>query len=404
MVQNLADQPLPSFESYFEDLSRRPSVTANLDVQIPMESSRGCWWGEKQHCTFCGLNGATIGFRSKPAEAVVDDVRAYAARYPGRKLCFVDNIMDRGFYGTLLPELAQLASGAEIFYEIKSNLTKGDVRALRDAGVRHIQPGIESLSDHVLGLMKKGVTAIQNLQLLKWCKEFGVRVDWNLLWGFPGETPTDYEAMARFFPWLVHLEPPARGSRIRLDRYSPNFQLASEFGFRRVRPCPSYGLVYDDLPTEAIQNLAYFFESDHDLDTTIDGYTLGVTDQIDHWHRTHAQSTLFHLMQDDRVVLLDSRPHLREREVRVLSPLASRLSTLCDSAQSVSALAQELPEAGPEQVRDELDAMCRQGVIWTDGRRFLSLAVSLSTYLESRRNARLDEGINRMLSEQRETV
>ena len=28
------------------------------------ETSRGCWWGERAHCTFCGLNGTSMAYRS----------------------------------------------------------------------------------------------------------------------------------------------------------------------------------------------------------------------------------------------------------------------------------------------------------------------------------------------------
>ena len=56
-----------------------------------------------------------------------------------------------------------------MFYEVKSNLRKEDVRQLREAGVVAIQPGIESLSDEVLRIMRKGVSALQNIQLLKGC-------------------------------------------------------------------------------------------------------------------------------------------------------------------------------------------------------------------------------------------
>ncbi len=399
MVQTLADQPRPGFDAYFADLSRCPSLAAQLDIQIPVESSRGCWWGEKHHCTFCGLNGATMGFRSKAPEVVVEDVRAYVAKHPGRKLCFVDNIMDRRYFSTVLPELAKLPSSAEIFYEIKSNVTKADVRALRDAGVRHVQPGIESLSDHVLSLMKKGVTTIQNLQLLKWCMEHGVRVDWNLLWGFPGELPADYDAMVRLLPWVSHLEPPGRGSRIRLDRHSPNFRQAKELGWRRVRPYPSYGLVYDDLSAESIGKLAYFFEADHDFDSTIHGYTRELRQSIDVWQRAHPQSVFFHLGYRGSVALIDSRPHLEKREVRVLPELASAIVTLCDRGRPVHFLSAQLPGVEPEQLRRELAELQRQGILWSDGDRFLSLAVSLSTYLESRRSTQLEAGIDRMLAE-----
>ena len=398
MVPNWEDQPRPDFDPYFEDLARFPTVASKVSVQIPMESSRGCWWGAKHHCTFCGLNGATMAFRSKDSSTVVADVRAYMAKYPRLKICFVDNIMDRDYFTSVLPELAQHAAGAELFYEIKSNVTRADVQALRDAGVRHIQPGIESLSDPVLRLMKKGVTTVQNLQLLKWCMEFGIRVDWNILWGFPGEQPADYEAMARILPWLCHLEPPARGSRIRLDRHSPNFRLAGEFGFRRVRPFPSYGKVYDDLPKEAVANLAYFFEADHDLDRDIDVYTNALRNEIDAWRQAHRSSTLFYVENERAMVVLDSRPHLQERQCYTLSELASTLVRLCDAGVSEGALAERVPDVSPDRVHAELESLCDKGLVWTDGRRYLSLAVSLMTWLQSRPNVRFESAVDDVMA------
>jgi len=56
------------------------------------------------------------------------------------------------------------------FYEVKANLTRVQVSALRAAGVTRIQPGIESLSDHVLKLIGKGTCGLRNVQLLKWCR------------------------------------------------------------------------------------------------------------------------------------------------------------------------------------------------------------------------------------------
>ena len=40
-------------------------------------------------------------------------------------------------------------------------------------------------------------TGLQNVQLLRWCREFGIEASWNILWGFPRESPADYAAMAR---------------------------------------------------------------------------------------------------------------------------------------------------------------------------------------------------------------
>src|SRR5262249_7242667 len=35
------------------------------------ETSRGCWWGERSHCTFCGLNGLTMNYHAmSPQKAI----------------------------------------------------------------------------------------------------------------------------------------------------------------------------------------------------------------------------------------------------------------------------------------------------------------------------------------------
>src|SRR3977135_2135675 len=51
------------------------------DPRLVLESSRGCWWGEKHHCTFCGLNGSFMEFRSKSPDQFVDELLAMTERY-----------------------------------------------------------------------------------------------------------------------------------------------------------------------------------------------------------------------------------------------------------------------------------------------------------------------------------
>ena len=57
---------IPDFDDYF-GAAQAPSYCDTV-VRLSAESSRGCWWGAKSHCTFCGLNGGTMAFRAKSAE------------------------------------------------------------------------------------------------------------------------------------------------------------------------------------------------------------------------------------------------------------------------------------------------------------------------------------------------
>ena len=108
----------------------------------------------------------------------------------------MDDIIELAHIRDLMPLLRERGCDLAIFYETKANLNKDQIRALQSAGVTAIQPGIESLSTPILKSMRKGVTGLQNIRLLKWCAEIGVTLSWNVLYGFPGEAPEEYERMA----------------------------------------------------------------------------------------------------------------------------------------------------------------------------------------------------------------
>ncbi|RPH58650.1 MAG: RiPP maturation radical SAM protein 1, partial [Acidobacteria bacterium] len=228
-IRNLDELPYPDFGDYFAQFEAS-RYGREWQPNLFFETSRGCWWGEKMHCTFCGLNGATMAFRSKSPQRALDELVTLAERHPGCNVQVVDNILDMNYFKTFVPELAARRVGLGLFYETKSNLKKDQIRLLRAAGIRFIQPGIESFSDTVLTLMRKGVSGLQNIQVLKWCKELGVEPNWNLLFGFPGEPPEEYTRMAKFVPFLTYLQPPDTMCMIRMDRFSPNFFDAEKLG------------------------------------------------------------------------------------------------------------------------------------------------------------------------------
>ncbi|HSN86640.1 MAG TPA: RiPP maturation radical SAM C-methyltransferase, partial [Thermoanaerobaculia bacterium] len=259
IFRELDGLPVPDFWEYFRVLADS-RVASAIRPGLPFETSRGCWWGAVRHCTFCGLNGSSMAFRSKSPRRVVEEVRELEARHGLSRFEAVDNILDMGYFRTVLPELAADGDGRRFFYEIKSNLRREQVEGLRQAGVIWVQPGIESLSTPVLDLMDKGVQAWQNLQLLKWCRELGVRLSWNLLWDFPGEEDAWYEEMASWLPALEHLQPPGGAIRVRFDRFSPYHQRPRDFGLT-LRPVPAMAFVYP-LPEEDLRDLAYYFAAE----------------------------------------------------------------------------------------------------------------------------------------------
>ena len=277
IIENLDDLPLPDYDEYFEQPHDDwPGMRRRT---LLFETSRGCWWGEKQHCTFCGLNGDTMAYRSKSSARALEEFVYLTEKYPVSTVSLVDNILDMNYFKSFIPLLAKRKHGVNLFYEVKANLRKEQLLLLREAGIGEIQPGIESFSDNVLRVMRKGVSALQNIQLLKWCKELGIKPYYNLLWGFPGERSEDYVEMTRLVPLITHLDPPIGEGIIRIDRFSPNFEQGASLGFKNLSPHPAYSYVYPFRP-EVQFNLAYFFTADIDAADSVNEYTKGLVEEV----------------------------------------------------------------------------------------------------------------------------
>ncbi|MEK7405348.1 MAG: RiPP maturation radical SAM C-methyltransferase [Acidobacteriota bacterium] len=366
--------PDPDFDDYFAALARSV-IGSEISPALLIETARGCWWGAKSHCTFCGLNGATMTFRAKSAPRVLAELERQKQRYGINRFLAVDNIMAHNYFKDLLPLLKERRPGVSLFYEIKANLNRRQVELLSDAGVKAIQPGIESLSTHVLHLMNKGVTAIQNIQLLKWCREFGVDLAWNLLYGFPGETPEDYQETARTIEAVYHLKPPGAVSVIRLDRFSPYFNSPESYGLVNIRPFDIYRYIYP-LPPERIANVAYFFQYDYGDGRRPDSYMRETLERVKAWKENGGGDLTKRYGADPEMLITDTRPG-RPPLQYALNGIQRQVYDYCQEARSRASL-----ESFVGMQNGWLDAFLEQMLAWQlmirEGNQHLSLAVTAS--------------------------
>ncbi len=373
-VHNMDDQPDPDYDDYFAALQNL-DIGRHVSPTLPIESARGCWWGAKSHCTFCGLNGSTLTFRAKTAARVYAELKRQKQRYGVSHFIGVDNIMSYDYFRDLLPMLKKNNPGITLFYEVKSNLKPEQVELLRDAGVTAIQPGIESLNSHVLKLMRKGVTGIQNVQLLRLCREYGVQLAWNLLYGFPGEMPEDYLETGRVIEAVCHLKAPGAVARIRLDRFSPNYDNAENFGLVSVRPFSIYEHIYP-FNKESIANIAYFFAYDY-----LDGrkpavYVQPMLEKMRLWQENRNGDLVKRYEKDGGLTLLDSRPGRKPMHYP-MTGLQREIYDFCDQIRSrVSIDEFAARQAGREVLLDEfLEQLVSFQLILREGNQYLGLAV-----------------------------
>lgn len=226
---------LHHFEQVFPGGDRKPVLL--------FETSRGCWWAERQPCRFCGLNGCRRRFVALPPEEARRRIRRLS-RWKDRcaALQAVDNVMPRNYPREVFANLDP-PPGIPVQYEVRVGLSREELRMLHDAGVTRLQPGIEALSGETLRLMGKGVTVFDNLVFLKHCLEIGIALRWNLLIGFPGEDSRTYARYRRLLPRLRHLPPPDGVFPVDFPRFSPYFEAAEEFGLD-LKPRRAYESIY----------------------------------------------------------------------------------------------------------------------------------------------------------------
>ena len=383
IVGEMDRAPVPDFSDDFRNL-RQSAAGGGVIPTLLLETSRGCWWGAKHHCTFCGLNGLSMAFRSKSAARVLAEFDQLLSRWGVELVEAVDNILDMKFFRDLLPALAAKNHSAQIFYEVKANLTRKQVELLSKAGVTRIQPGIESMSDHVLKLMRKGTTALRNIQLLKWCKEYNISADWNLLYGFPGETLEDYEEMMKLLPAIRFLGAPVAWGPVRMDRFSPYFDSPRDFGMRNIRSLAPYRYLYP-FHEKSLAHLAYYFDYDYDPEIDPREYSSVVVRYLEQWKRNPETGSLYSdIRQDGKLVLFDSRSDATVPEL-TLAGLEQAAYEYCDDLQPLTGVVRYLRERFPEtkfedkQVGRFLNSLVANRLMVTDGTNYLALAVRLNS-------------------------
>jgi ribosomal peptide maturation radical SAM protein 1 len=372
-----ADQIPPArMAPFFDAMGASPVRPWVNGLSVRLETSRGCWWGEKRHCTFCGLNGGGMPFRAKPADRAFNEITGAVRDFGVLDVMLSDNILDPAYIDTLLPRLAALDWDLRIFYEVKSNLKPLELAALAAAGVRTVQPGIESLSSRVLSIMDKGATGAAQVRSLRLFREHGIVPRWNYLYGFPGESWDEHYAhVVAQMPALVHLPPPNGISRIYVDRFAPLFDDPS-LGFDQgLRPSPWYPLAYD-LPESELAELAYSF--DHEPRGITDGDAAKLDAAVENWRRGYETSQLSMTAVEECVVVTDRRAGFAFREHVLQGTRASAYLALRRHL-SVPALQAALHAGGigadGAEVLAWLEGWREDGLVFSDDGVWVALAV-----------------------------
>ena len=398
-VASLAGLPTPDYDEYFATLAASPALREAITPGVSFESSRGCWWADEVGpCAFCGDCGSWLAYRRKPAGQALADIRSLRERYGASRFTATDNVIDCDYFDGFLDELAADALTADappaIFYELRPDVTREQVRSLRRAGVTYAQAGLESLHTPALRAVRKGVAAWQNLQCLRWMREAGVRLSWFIMTKIPGEDDAWNEAQAELVPLLTHLQPPNFVGKVRPERFNRYFRDAGELGLR-IRLKEPYLALFAPA-REAAEGFSFHFEDVGMLEELSDPLAFMVRPGREfvaracrQWHEVFddpaTRPRLEWYEDGDALRVLDTRPVAVAAE-HLLTGLEKDVLLLADAAPHEDDLAGLLPgeaagavAAGPPSdaaVREAVEALVERRLVLRIDGRLLALPVA----------------------------
>lgn len=391
LVVDLDQAPAPNYDDYFAERNTFASSNPNLlpCLGLPFESARGCWWGAKHHCTFCGLNNLGMLYRSKSDAKVIGEITELSRRYDLLDFMAADNILNFTAYTNLLQDFSAMSADIQLFYEIKANVKRSDVAKLASARVRNVQPGVESFSDHVLKLMRKGVSALQNVQLLKLLTEYSINPIYNILVGFPDEVDDDYADMIHVIEAIRHLPPPSGlASIVAVHRFAPFHTSPEEYNIGAIRPAEYYRFL---IPEEILPatDYAFFFERDLPDDAPVYRCLGRLNEAISAWKREKV--TRIARLGCGFVEVITQYSPGTTPDIRILRGPEAVVFVLLDQQSALSQLFTKVEGRFSESVLAEAtNTLIQEGLILSVGAKAISVvpfsqpqtASTLSTWLE----------------------
>ncbi len=389
--QSLDDLPVPDFSEYYMELEQS-GLRDIVPARSLIEFSRGCWWGEKSHCMFCGGYGQYMKFRTKSPEKIISEILELIETDKTKMFFNTDSILDLKFLETLYPDIIDMNLGLDMFIEVRSILTKKQLKTLFDAGVKLIQPGIESLNSAILKLMCKGITALQNIQFLKYTYEIGIDVAWSLLYGIPGEKQSDYDDIIALIPSIIHLQPPHYVIKAMLQRYSPFFDNALQYGVKNIKPDFIYYHIYPEEKVN-IDNMAYFFTyTDGDFESNPKEYIEPIKNAICYWQELFFRREAFlnYKIDSDILEITDRRPSElygkvdASRKYRI-EGVKKDIYIFCDEIRAFYEIykftnKEDNTEMTEEELQKILDEFVQARFMVVENGRYLSIATRIKSF------------------------
>lgn len=188
LIKNVDELPFPARHIVKSEYYRQGTFTGKRCTT--MVSSRGC----PHRCTYCLWPKTLYGnrFRARSPENVVAEIEQVVKDFHIDEIYFDDDSL--ALNRARILRICQLINqkGIEVKWIPQCRVDSMDeevIRAMKKAGCHYIRFGVESGSQRMLDIMKKGTTLAQIERAFDLCRKAGIKTQAFFVFGIPGETP-----------------------------------------------------------------------------------------------------------------------------------------------------------------------------------------------------------------------
>jgi ribosomal peptide maturation radical SAM protein 1 len=385
-LKALSALPIPDYDDYFT-LLKSLGPDGSFFPTLPVEISRGCWWRRpvagtpSSGCAFCNLNRQWKGYRAKQPQQVVGEIDILTARYRCLSVALVDNLLPRTQSGEIFQKLAALEKDLHLFCEIRADTPREWLERMKQAGVAKLQIGIEALSTRLLTKLNKGITAIENLAVMKDCEELGLVNASNLILHFPG---SDQEDVDETLYNLEFAQPyyPIQCVRFWLGLGSPVWSNPANFGLRSISNHPNWATLF---PPKVLAMVPFPLQSYRGDRTAQRRLWRPVQKKVDHWKRAYAAlhqgsfyKPILGYYDGGEFLIIRQRRFRADTLTHRLLGSSRKIYLFCKQPRALTEIQARFPKITTDQLYDFLRMMVGKKLMFEENKRFLSLAVSAS--------------------------
>lgn len=372
--------PVPDYSDYFRDMASSGPRYAFMP-KLPMEISRGCWWNKGgAGCAFCNLNLQWQGYRSKSPERTVMEIDALVKRYHVLSIFFMDNLLPPDRLERRFHDIEGLGLDLRLFSEIRAKTPRAVLKAMTSAGMEEVQVGIEALSTRLLKKLNKGTTAMDNFEIMKNCESPRFpNLTGNLIMGFPSSDPQDVSETLDHLSFAFPFRP-LKGVELWLGYGSPLWRNPDRYGIRLKGNHPDYRHLF---PAEVLEKLRFMIQGYHGGLRHQRRIWAPVRKKLEEWrafynrmHREPGFNPILTYRDGGTFLIIRERRLDDEPMTHRLKGTSRAIYLFCNTQRSMAEILDRFPRFGEDRIRPFLRMMVEKSLMFTEGERYLALAVS----------------------------